>query len=279
MQVRPRAAYRGRTDDLFITSSISQRLVKSRLVQNHRSEPDSRTPGTAWECRGLSPELSPESEPGHEAALFRGCLPLLDHLYVIGEGNGSGIVKIGRGRNPRKRLHSIQIGNPRRLHLLHVEEGAGSLEFAVHAALSRHRLNGEWFDLGDLDPVAEVRRTLRLIQSYDPLKKPAKRRGGGRQVSLHTIIRMREPDAILTPAEVAHFIMSTNTPIAGELAGRGVPWEFFGADLGCRRRDLELWLKEAARNPGCEPGPSPALLELAARPGPISSTPSERSAI
>lgn len=210
---------------------------------------------------------------------FEDVLPLLDHLYVIGEGNGSGIVKIGRGRNPRKRLHSIQIGNPRRLHLLHVEEGAGSLEFAVHAALSRHRLNGEWFDLGDLDPVAEVRRTLRLIQSYDPLKKPAKRRGGGRQVSLHTIIRMREPDAILTPAEVAHFIMSTNTPIAGELAGRGVPWEFFGADLGCRRRDLELWLKEAARNPGCEPGPSPALLELAARPGPISSTPSERSAI
>lgn len=59
MQVNHRAAYRGRTGDLFITSSILARLDTTRRVQNCTSDLDHRPVGTAWEWQGLSPLLSP----------------------------------------------------------------------------------------------------------------------------------------------------------------------------------------------------------------------------
>ncbi len=89
------------------------------------------------------------------------------HLYVIGEGDGSGIVKIGRSRNPASRLGEIQVGNPRRVQILLVIPEAGRHENALHGKFSSRHLGGEWFDLGEDDPIGRVQRALDEILRAD----------------------------------------------------------------------------------------------------------------
>ena len=91
-----------------------------------------------------------------------------DHLYVIGEGNGNGIVKIGRSLNPATRLGGIQTGNPRKVQLLLVVPEAGQHEDALHQRFSIHRLGGEWFDLSGNDPVERVQHALDEILRAEP---------------------------------------------------------------------------------------------------------------
>jgi hypothetical protein len=87
----------------------------------------------------------------------------LDHLYVIGEGNTSGIVKIGRSSNPATRLGGVQTGNPRKVQLLLVIPQAGQHEDALHRKFVSRRIGGEWFDLGANDPVGMVQYALEEI--------------------------------------------------------------------------------------------------------------------
>jgi len=90
-----------------------------------------------------------------------------DHLYVIGEGNGNGIVKIGHSYSPAARLGGIQTGNPKKVQLLLVVPEAGQHEDALHRRFSSHRLGGEWFDLGTDDPVGRVQHALDEILRAD----------------------------------------------------------------------------------------------------------------
>ncbi len=92
----------------------------------------------------------------------------LDHLYVIGEGNGSGIVKIGRSQSPPARLAAVQTGNPRKVQLLLVVPEAGQHEDALHREFSSHRLGGEWFDLGKDAPAERVQLALDEILRAEP---------------------------------------------------------------------------------------------------------------
>jgi len=91
----------------------------------------------------------------------------LDHLYVIGEGGGCGIVKIGRSVSPATRLGGVQTGNPRKVQLLLVVPEAGQHEDAVHRKFSSHRLGGEWFDLSGHDPVERVQHALDEVLRAD----------------------------------------------------------------------------------------------------------------
>jgi hypothetical protein len=95
-----------------------------------------------------------------------------EHLYVIGEGGGCGIVKIGRSSDPRIRLSSVQTGNPKRMQLLLVVPGAGEHEKALHDKFSVRHIGGEWFNFAEDDPVAAVQDALDEILRPKPKPKP-----------------------------------------------------------------------------------------------------------
>jgi hypothetical protein len=63
------------------------------------------------------------------------------------------MIKIGRSKDPVKRLKQLQTGNPNKLKLIASFEGLGWKEKIIHEHLSMHRLEGEWFSyecIGDL---------------------------------------------------------------------------------------------------------------------------------
>jgi len=71
-------------------------------------------------------------------------------VYLIGSETGH--LKIGIGNNPYKRKKQLQTGHPEKLEVFYsiqVEsrEEALRIEKESHRALSRYRLEGEWFDI------------------------------------------------------------------------------------------------------------------------------------
>lgn len=76
-------------------------------------------------------------------------------VYVIGDGRAN-IVKIGVTQNLKSRLKSMQVSYPYRLLVLCVFHGGGSLEAHLHQRFHSQRLEGEWFDFGEQDPVSLV---------------------------------------------------------------------------------------------------------------------------
>ncbi|MEU3522186.1 GIY-YIG nuclease family protein [Streptomyces sp. NPDC006654] len=70
------------------------------------------------------------------------------YVYIMGSDEWP-YVKIGRSKDPTKRLWFVQVGSPVRLSLLATFEGGQALEAGLHRYFERHRTTGEWFDLGD----------------------------------------------------------------------------------------------------------------------------------
>ncbi|MCC9312352.1 GIY-YIG nuclease family protein [Kitasatospora sp. RB6PN24] len=81
--------------------------------------------------------------------------PTSSCVYVIA-GAASGPVKIGCTTDLQRRLATLQCGSPIKLQLLATFAGGRELEAALHRLLATHRLEGEWFDLADKDPVELV---------------------------------------------------------------------------------------------------------------------------
>ena len=86
-------------------------------------------------------------------------------LYVIGftEERFAGIVKIGVTNNIKKRLKTLQTGNPWRLQVMAIvyRPDAFQLEAALHRHFDAQRMrpDGEWFRFDpDSDPVEIVAR-------------------------------------------------------------------------------------------------------------------------
>lgn len=187
-------------------------------------------------------DLPAESEPAAQARQA-------DDLYVIGEGFPCGIVKIGRALNPKKRLGSIQTGYPRRLSILHAEEGAGELEEQVHDHFRAERLHGEWFDFGSREPVAEVKLILSLVRRRIAPLPPSPPSGGLKRSRRNLALIFagsRAPDDFLHPVDVAAHMMALPTEELREwpVHGASIPWEWNGSDLVIRRRDLEEWARQ-----------------------------------
>ena len=67
-----------------------------------------------------------------------------DDLYFI-QSDLTGMIKIGRSKNPKKRLLQLQTGNPNKLRLVAFFKGMGWQEKILHERLSFYRLEGEWF--------------------------------------------------------------------------------------------------------------------------------------
>lgn len=78
-------------------------------------------------------------------ATLRRILENPGHVYVIQAEHG-GPVKVGRARDPRKRLASIQTGSPHRLRIIGLIVGGAWMERDLHARLADHRMMGEWFE-------------------------------------------------------------------------------------------------------------------------------------
>lgn len=73
-------------------------------------------------------------------------------------------IKIGIAAEPRKRMAYLQTGCPYQLSMLRVfiPEDAKQAEAALHSALSRYHVRGEWFKAPD-----SVRRTLLEADTVD----------------------------------------------------------------------------------------------------------------
>jgi hypothetical protein len=68
-----------------------------------------------------------------------------DYLYFI-QSDVTGMIKVGRSKNPGKRLKQLQTGNPNRLKLIACFENYGWKEKLIHKRLSSWSEKGEWFN-------------------------------------------------------------------------------------------------------------------------------------
>jgi hypothetical protein len=87
-------------------------------------------------------------------------------IYAIKAPNN--LIKIGRAKNPKERLASLQIGSPVKLELLACVKARWSLEGQLHKLLAAYRSHGEWFK-----PHDSVLQVVELIadQRTDLLEK------------------------------------------------------------------------------------------------------------
>lgn len=67
-----------------------------------------------------------------------------DYLYFI-QSDKTGRIKIGRAKDPHKRIRELQTGNAEQLKLIAYFEGWAWRERKLHALLKDFRLQGEWF--------------------------------------------------------------------------------------------------------------------------------------
>lgn len=73
-----------------------------------------------------------------------------DHLYII-QNTVSKAYKIGRSKNPIKRLSTLNIASTDPLILVATYDGKGYMEPEIHSTYILNRLNTEWFSLNELD--------------------------------------------------------------------------------------------------------------------------------
>jgi hypothetical protein len=78
------------------------------------------------------------------------------HLYLI-QSHTTGAVKIGRSRDPERRLKQLQTGSPYKLRIILVLKDQGHLEGMLHERLRRGRTRGgeEWFAYDSLPELPE----------------------------------------------------------------------------------------------------------------------------
>ena len=69
------------------------------------------------------------------------------YLYII-QSDKTGSLKIGRSKNPEKRLKQLQTGSPFSLRLIFAAKNKGHMEKTIHERLKRfkERRKGEWLD-------------------------------------------------------------------------------------------------------------------------------------
>ena len=79
------------------------------------------------------------------------------NIYFLRDPDGA--IKIGKAVDVKKRIQSLQGGNPRQLTTLLVVQAPRRLEFELHRRFKASRLQGEWFASSPelLDCIASLR--------------------------------------------------------------------------------------------------------------------------
>jgi hypothetical protein len=124
--------------DLF-NNGISLRKIQVETGINHQTIND-RAKLLNWN-KGVS-EFSK-----------RGIIPIPSILYLITAKELDGIYKIGITNDIEFRLSSFQTGCPYKLFAsrVYVCDNPKGVEFSLHAFFKKKRLEGEWFELTDVD--------------------------------------------------------------------------------------------------------------------------------
>ena len=66
------------------------------------------------------------------------------NIYFIKDS--SGLIKIGSAINVKKRLKTLQIGNPNKLSIIKIINNVNkSEEIKLHKKFKKYRIKGEWF--------------------------------------------------------------------------------------------------------------------------------------
>lgn len=93
-----------------------------------------------------------------------------DHLYII-QQRGSRLFKFGVSKNPKRRLQTLQTGNPQQLSLLVsfpcVGISAYAAEATIHRYLGSEHVKGEWFQIATDDRVVELAATIKKAVTAD----------------------------------------------------------------------------------------------------------------
>lgn len=81
-------------------------------------------------------------------------------IYLITDGQSR--IKIGKSKNPSRRLKQIQTGNALKLHLIGCFDLPDSYERRLHGILQQFKTKGEWFDFPDISWLLEYLSNLEL---------------------------------------------------------------------------------------------------------------------
>lgn len=88
----------------------------------------------------------------------------MDYIYLIQNGD-TRLFKIGVSNKPKRRIKSLQTGNPLTLTLVCtiacVNVPAYRAEAIIHNHLKKHRVGGEWFSLTN----DQIIRLVRVMQA------------------------------------------------------------------------------------------------------------------
>ncbi|MCX5528970.1 GIY-YIG nuclease family protein [Streptomyces sp. NBC_00006] len=80
-------------------------------------------------------------------------------VYLVGSF-GSSIAKIGTSGSLQRRLSNLQTGYPLKLEILWHRPGGWALEDYLKTYFKDRKLEGEWFDFGEEDPMEAVLRAV-----------------------------------------------------------------------------------------------------------------------
>lgn len=90
--------------------------------------------------KGIAAEAVAPPKPPPKAARQKGSG--LAFIYCVKAGE---FIKIGRTREWRSRVHTIQVGSPHLIEVLHVELNNEAFEVELHTRFRSLRHRGEWF--------------------------------------------------------------------------------------------------------------------------------------
>lgn len=128
-------------------------LEAAGYMRNSKQWPASGSVSSVLEVTD-TPHVWPNAIDGIERTPF----PTLGQpsvVYAIGPP-ASSVVKIGTTGSLKTRLKGIQTGSPHKLHIRWQFGGTHALERFLHVRFDHLRLEGEWFDFGDADPIKAV---------------------------------------------------------------------------------------------------------------------------
>lgn len=154
-------------------------------------------------------------------------------VYFIRAGR-KGPIKIGRAKNPWRRLHQMRVGTHEELVLLAVQDGDQDTEADLHRRFSHLHLRGEWFW-----PKDDLQSYLATL----PPIGPDKRKRVGRREPLPPALRHK------VPADQAEVLWKNTTdyPTVKEALAHMVGWNQVSAwqRFGPRERSGPITSEQA----------------------------------
>jgi len=101
------------------------------------------------------------------------------YIYVLRKkANSNAPIKIGKAKDPVKRLKGLQTGNPEKLRIIHLvkcrsEMHSRSIEQELHSRLKKYKMTGEWYKSGALGKFREILDSMNYFdrKRYEPATK------------------------------------------------------------------------------------------------------------